>query len=144
MHTDTEAEEEEIEKPVYTDEQLEKLIGFFKKMTTLYDLKESDWTEDNCLVIRNFIIEPSEMVLTVYFDDDNLQCLLDFPDTPFIDLTYFIREANDIFKIETFHDKITFGTVNSSVEGSLLSVLENVYAPFFFNNTTWPDSILFS
>lgn len=35
-----------------------------------------------------------------------------------------------------------FGTVDTTVEGSLLAVLENVYAPVFFNATTWPDSIL--
>lgn len=111
-------------------------------MTTLYDLRDTDWTELNDVVIRNFIMEPREIVLTIYFNNDTLECLLDFPDTVFTDLTYFIREPNDVFKVETFHDKIKFGTVNSRVEGSILHALENVFAPYFMHNTQWPDSIL--
>lgn len=53
-----------------------------------------------------------------------------------------LQEADDIINVENFHETVMFGTVDTTVEGSLLSVLENVYAPIFFNATTWPDSIL--
>lgn len=143
-HEETEIEEEEETRPIYTDEELQKLINFIKRMTTLYDLQESDWNDLNYIVIRNFILEPTELVLTVYFNDDTLECLLDFPDVVFTDLTYFIRDPHEIFKVETFHDKITFGTVNSRVEGSILHLLEFVFTPFFTRNNKWPDSILYS
>lgn len=113
-----------------------------KKITTLYDLRETDWTDENYAVIREFFIDPKHPVLTVYFEEDTLRCLLDFPETPIVDLTYFYREPNEIFRVDTFHDRISFGTVDDSVEGSILKILESIYSPIFFNITTWPDSIL--
>lgn len=142
-HEVSEIEVEEVARPTYTDEELEKLIGFIKRMTTLYDLQESDWNELNYIVIRNFLMEPTETILTIYFNDDTLECFLDIPDVSFTDLTYFLREPNEIFKVETFHDKITFGTVNSRIEGSVLHLIECVFTPFFTKNSKWPDSKYF-
>lgn len=129
-------------RPEYDEEDLVQLTSFVKAMTTLYDLKESDWNETHDVVIQEFFLNPKQMVLTVYFDGDHLQCSAEFPDTPYVDLTYFLREPMEVFDVETFHDKITFGTVHDNVEGSILKVLENVYAQVFFNIKTWPDSIL--
>lgn len=53
-----------------------------------------------------------------------------------------LQDADTIVTIENFYDSVMFGTLDTTVEGSLLAVLENVYAPVFFNATTWPDSIL--
>lgn len=136
---------EEIEqetRPEYDEEDLLQLISFIKAMTTLYDLRESDWKENHDVVIREFFLNPKKMILTVYFDGNDLECLLDFPDTSYVDLTYFLRDPMEIFEVETFHDKITFGTVHDNVEGSILKVIENVYAQVFFHIKTWPDSIL--
>lgn len=137
-------EEEETGPPVpeLTDEEVDKLVKYIKKMTTLYDLEDTDWNESHFEIIKSFIFNTDQIVLTVYFYGDDLRCSLDFPTTPISDLTYFIRKPFDILTPENFHDNITFGTVNDSIEGSLLKVLENVYAPIFFNITSWPDSIL--
>lgn len=112
-------------------------------MTTLYDLQKNDWNYFNVAVIEEFLYNPRELILTVFFKKNELTCLLDFPSTPFIDLTYFIRPPMEIFRPDTFHDKILFGTINETIDGTILSVLENIYGPIFFSNTTWPDSILF-
>lgn len=134
---------EEVEKevrPEYSDEDLDKLVGFIKNMTTLYDLREEDWNEDNFEIIRDFILSPRQPLLTIYFDGDELCCLMDIPETPLVDMTYFLRENEDVFEVETFHDNIMFGTMHEDIEGSLLKVMENAYAPYFLHNETWPDS----
>lgn len=130
-------------RPEYDEGDLEKLVSFVKAMTTLYDLRETDWKEEHDLIIQEFFLNPKQIILAVYFNCDDLQCSAEFPDTPYVDLTYFLREPMEVFDVETFHDKITFGTVHDNVEGSILKVLENVYAQVFFNIKTWPDSILY-
>lgn len=112
-------------------------------MTTLYDLREEDWREENYDVIREFLLNPKHPLLIVFFDDDVLCCLLDIPETAFVDMTYFLRESPDyIFDVETFHDNITFGTIHEDIEGSLLRIILYIYAPYFLQIESWPDSIL--
>lgn len=110
-------------------------------MTTLYDLREDDWTEYNYEMIREYILDPKQPMLTIYFCGDNLMCSLDIPDTPFVDMTYFLRENTDFFEVETFHDNIIFGTIQEDIEGSLLQTMLHVYAPYFFQIESWPDSM---
>lgn len=131
-------------RPEYDEEDLVKLVSYVKDMTTLYDLRESDWNEEHDVVIREFFLNPQQMLLTIYFEGDDLMCASDFPETPYVDLTYFLREPMEVYDVDTFHDKVTFGTIHENVEGSILKVLENVYAQVFFNIKTWPDSILLS
>ncbi|XP_071050357.1 dynein axonemal heavy chain 2 isoform X2 [Onthophagus taurus] len=132
---------EEDVKPEYTEEDLEKLVRFVKDITTLYDLRDTDWNEANEDVIRQWFLNIKEPVLCIYFEADDLKCMYGYPDCPVLDLTYFLREPNEIFDVETFHDKITFATVDDNIEGTILKTLENVYAPVFFHVTTWPDSV---
>lgn len=126
---------------MYTEEDLNTLVKYIKNMTTLYDLREDDWTEENYETIREYLLNPSYPLLTIYFDADNLCCMLEIPDKPFLDMTYFLRETpGEIFEVETFHDNIMFGTMHEAIEGSLLKVIENVYAPYFMQIESWPDS----
>lgn len=138
------ADETEKEvKAYYSDEDLNKLVNFIKNMTTLYDVREEDWREENFDVIREFLLNPKHPLLIVFFDGDVLCCVLDIPETAFVDLTYFLRETPDyIFEVETFHDNITFGTIHEDIEGSLLRIMLYVYAPYFLQIESWPDSIL--
>lgn len=137
---------EETEKEVracYSEEDLNKLVQFIKNITTLYDLHEEDWKEENYEVIREFLLNPKHPLLIIFFDGDELLCMLDVPEISFTDMTYFLRESPDyIFEVETFHDNITFGTIHEDIEGSLLKVIQHVYAPYFLQVKSWPDSIL--
>lgn len=129
-------------KPSYLEDDLNKLVGFIKKMTTLYGLWEDDWNEECFTVIREFMMEPMHPIITIFFEDDKLTALLGIPTITVYDLTYFLREPDMIFTVDGFHDEVTFGTFVESVEGSLLKMLELVYAPVFFSVTNWPESIL--
>lgn len=121
--------------------QVEKVKGF----TTLYDLREDDWNEDVKKVIIEYFLNKSAAVLSIYFDDSTLAAALGFPAVPVKDMTYFLKDdSTDIITPENFCEVVTFGTTNDSIEGTMLSVLQNVYAPHFFNETSWPASILFN
>lgn len=37
--------------------------------------------------------------------------------------------------------RVQYGTVKASHIESLMRVMSNIYAPIFFENTSWPDSI---
>lgn len=129
-----------LEKPKYEPEELEKIIGFIMSMTTLYDLRGSDWTEDAKKGIEDWILEPKALILSIYFKGDRLKATSDIPLVPVYDLMYFLRPPDFIFKADTFHDDIVFGTFVDSVESNLIQMLELVYAPYFFAITTWPES----
>ncbi|XP_068632350.1 dynein axonemal heavy chain 2 [Battus philenor] len=128
-------------RPEYPPEELEKLVTFIKRMTTLYDLRDEDWNPQALQMIEEWLLEPRALMLCVYFKGEILKASFDIPLTPVYDLTYFIRQPDYVFKAETFHDDIVFGTFVYSVESNMIQILEAVYAPYFFAITTWPESV---
>ncbi|KAK4876213.1 hypothetical protein RN001_012635 [Aquatica leii] len=125
----------------YTPEVLDSLVSVIKCMTTLYDLRESDWTAAAEDKIKEFLIYLSIPIIIIYFEKDVLTVNTTFPSEPVLDLTFFIREPKQRFELENIHDLIMFGTVHENIEGTILSVLENVFSPVFIQVTTWPDSV---
>ncbi|XP_052739543.1 dynein axonemal heavy chain 2 [Bicyclus anynana] len=128
-------------KPVYDPKELHLLISYIKKITTLYDLRDEDWNQAAVQGIENWITEPKDLILCIYFEGDKLRAASDIPLSPVYDLTYFLRQPDFVFKAETFHDDIVFGTFVDSVESNMIQVLELMYAPYFFAINTWPDSV---
>jgi hypothetical protein len=120
--------------------QVEKVKSF----TTLFDLRDDDWSPDVQNVIKDYFLNKSAEVLSIYFDGITLKAELGFPTVPVKDMTYFLKDATDNVSPENFNEVITFGTTNDSIEGTMLSVVEHVYAPIFFIETSWPESILYS
>jgi dynein heavy chain len=114
-----------------------------KSFTTVFDLRDDDWTSDVQNVIKDYFLNRSAEVLSIYFDDITLKAALGFPTVPVKDMTYFLKDCTDTVSPENFNEIITFGTTNDSIEGTMLSVVEHVYAPVFFNETSWPESILY-
>ncbi|CAH0714647.1 unnamed protein product, partial [Brenthis ino] len=128
-------------KPVYEPKELEKLVSYVMKMTTLYDLRDEDWNQETKKAIEEWITEPRALILCVYFKGDRLKASCDIPLSPVYDMMYFLRQPDLVFKAETFHDDVVFGTFVDSVEANMIHVLELMYAPYFFAITTWPDSV---
>ncbi|KAF5292010.1 hypothetical protein FQA39_LY14127 [Lamprigera yunnana] len=121
-----ESEKEQLEAD-YTPEEMDKLVLVIKNMTTLYDLRESDWTSKVENVIKDFFTYLTIPMLTVYFSNDDLVASYQFPKDPVVDLTYFLREPKERFELETIHDCITFGTVHESIEGTILDKLTDLH-----------------
>ncbi|KAI5642765.1 dynein-1-beta heavy chain, flagellar inner arm I1 complex [Phthorimaea operculella] len=128
-------------KPKYEPEELEKIVGYIMKMTTLFDLREEDWNDKAKQAIEDWILEPRDLILSIYFRGSRLTATPDIPISPVYDLSYFIRTPDFVFKAETFHDDIIFGTFVDSIESNMIQMLEYIYAPYFFAIDTWPDSV---
>ncbi|XP_045494772.1 dynein axonemal heavy chain 2 [Colias croceus] len=128
-------------KPVYEPEELQNLVSYIMDITTLYDLRDEDWNDETKAGIEDWITEPRALILCIYFKGDKLKAASDIPLSPVYDLMYFIRQPDFVFKAETFHDDIVFGTFVDSVESNMIKILECVYAPYFFAIRTWPDSV---
>ncbi|XP_050668613.1 dynein axonemal heavy chain 2 [Leptidea sinapis] len=128
-------------KPVYPPEEMQKLVSYVVDMTTLYDLRDEDWNDEAKHAIEEWFTDPKALILCVYFKGERLKAASDIPLSPVYDLTYFIRQPDYVFKAETFHDDVVFGTFVDSVESNMIKILEFVYAPYFFAVTTWPDSV---
>ena len=92
--------------------------------------------------IREFFHDPSIPVLCIYHVDGYLTTEFSFPTVPVHELTYFVRQPNEILYPENFRERILFGSLNDRVESHILGVIQNVLAPIFYTIETWPDSIL--
>ncbi|XP_071580099.1 dynein axonemal heavy chain 2 [Temnothorax nylanderi] len=111
-------------------------------MTTLSGLTDNDWTWKCDMDIREFFHEPRIPVLCIYHMNGSLTTEFSFPTAPVHELTYFVRQPNEILHPENFRERILFGSMNDKVESHILGVIQNVFAPIFFAIETWPDSIL--
>ncbi|XP_025268325.1 dynein heavy chain 2, axonemal-like [Camponotus floridanus] len=135
-------EEEDMDEllPMYKTDELNELIRCVKDMTTLRGLTDSDWTWKCDMDIREFFHDPSIPVLCVYHVDDDLTTEFSFPMVPVHELTYFVRQPNEILYPGNFRERILFGSLNDKVESHILDVIQNVFAPIFFTIETWPDN----
>ncbi|XP_046595863.1 dynein-1-beta heavy chain, flagellar inner arm I1 complex isoform X1 [Neodiprion lecontei] len=129
----------EPEKPVFTDQELQQLEQYTKDFTVLPALNASDWNENCCKVIREFFQDPTNIILTIFYDVDVLKALLDFPFNAIEGLTYFLRSPWQIYTPENFHSTIKFGSISGSIENCVLKILENAYALGIFNSKDWPS-----
>ncbi|RLU26151.1 hypothetical protein DMN91_002317, partial [Ooceraea biroi] len=118
-------------------------IQCVKDMTTLSGLTDSDWTRRCDIFISEFFHDPSIPVLSIYRVNGSLTIEFSFPTVPVHELTYFVRQPNEILYPEDFRERILFGSMNDKVESHILGVMQNVLAPIFFTIETWPDRALY-
>ncbi|KAL0267127.1 UNVERIFIED_CONTAM: hypothetical protein PYX00_009482 [Menopon gallinae] len=144
---DEEEEEDELEEAeTEPDEtllldELAQLVMKVKKFTTLFDMRDSDWKPEVEKTIRDFFMDPEIKMLVIYYDELKLCAAFEFPEVPVYDIMYFAKQSDKEINASNFHNEIMFGNFNNSVEGSILNILGNIYAPIFFNITSWPDSV---
>lgn len=124
--------EEKIPVPEYTEEDLNKLVNAVQHMTMLYAIDQNDWNSTCTDVIRQWLLNVNELMLSIFYDDDILTASLGIPTNPVYDITYFLRLPNHIFTVDEFHDYVTFGTIHEDIDGTLLAILEKMYSPIFF------------
>lgn len=111
-------------------------------MTTLLGLNDdTEWSPKTLKNVEDFLINPTEPILTIYFVGDTLTSELNFPSTPVHGLTYFVRQDKEIFHPHSFHKRVIFGTSNDHIEATILKLM-TALAPSYFAITTMPDSIL--
>lgn len=104
------------------------------------------WTPEHEGNISSFAEPTSQARLLVIYVDAQMGLLVDnaIPTQPVEELTYFIRRADsDPITARNVANTVQFGTVRGGHIESLLRLMHSIYAPLFFDNTSWPDSILF-
>lgn len=78
---------------------------------------------------------PEEELLVIYFNELSLCAAFEFPEVPVHDIMYFFKEAEQEINPENFHEEVTFGSLNNTVEGenSLnFYILFNKLVPKYF------------
>jgi hypothetical protein len=100
------------------------------------------WTDTHCAEINSFLSNQNEQLLLVYIDKQRGLTLCNtLPTYPVEQLTYFLRGEPTRVTKDNFLKVIQFGTVQGTYVSSLLRSMHDLYAPTFFENQAWPDSI---
>ena len=113
-----------------------------KDRVILTNLTPEMWEEKHSVYIESFLTN-SHCLLVAYVDPINGLTLDHKIPTVMVDeLSYFVRKA-DVLDItdENFLNVVQYGTVSGQHIESLLRLMTGIYAPLFFENTSWPDSI---
>lgn len=114
-----------------------------KERVTLSSLKSDMWTTEHDATILRFLKDSTLRLLVVYVDKLlGLQVALSVPPHPAEEMTYMIRFEDAVLNPDNIEQKLQFGTIRANHIESLLRTMTNVYAPLFFGNRSWPDSIL--
>lgn len=114
-----------------------------KKRVVLGGLTADMWTDRHTSIINRFIGNPNQQILLLYMDQQNgLTLCSSLPTFPVSEIAYFARDENAEITEENFPRVVQFGTVHGNYVNGLLRVMHDLYAPTFFENQTWPDSIL--
>ncbi|XP_037663928.1 dynein heavy chain 2, axonemal isoform X4 [Choloepus didactylus] len=138
--------ESRFEEPEVQKEQFEEPQGdvkpFFLSRAMLTGLADAMWTEEHDAVLEHFVQDPSEAILTIFVDPCcGLKLDLGMPIQTQNQIVYFIRQAPVPITPENFEATVQFGTVRGAYIPALLRLLNGVFAPQIFTNTTWPESI---
>uniref|UniRef100_A0A0L8GEJ5 Uncharacterized protein n=1 Tax=Octopus bimaculoides TaxID=37653 RepID=A0A0L8GEJ5_OCTBM len=141
-----EAKHEINVETVPLEEPAPSVFEMIKKRVTLHDITPDMWNEVDQDMIWQFIEDPSVHVLIIYKDPLNGIIIEHCIRTAFNakQLCYFIKtpRTKEVTS-ENFLNVIQYGSVKGpSFLESLLRMLSGVFAPLFFENTTWPDIIL--
>ena len=118
-------------------------MPLIKERVTLSGLKSDMWTVEHDTTIIKFLKDCTHRLLIVYIDKLlGLQVALSIPPYAVEEMTYMIRSENAVITPDNLERKLHFGTIKANHIESLLRTMTNVYAPLFFGNQSWPDSIL--
>lgn len=105
-------------------------------------LTANNWNDECDEIIRQWFFDPKHLMVTIYFTPSKqLTVNLKYPTEPVFDFIYIIRDSNHQFSLDDFHDSVIFGRVDSDVDGSLLLLIEKVFAPFFSTKPIGMNSI---
>lgn len=116
-----------------------------KSRVVLSGLTPVMWTERHSATINRFINDTLQQILLLYIDKQSgLTLCTSLPTFPVEEVAYFAREENADINEENFVRVVQFGTVQGNYVNGLLRAMHDLYAPTFFENKIWPDSILHS
>ncbi len=114
-----------------------------KSRVVLSGLNPEMWTSNHEALIDMFISNTSQLLLLVYVDEQSgLVVCNTLPAFQLEEVAYFVRNENAEITHGNFIHIVQFGTMHGSNVDGMLRAMHNLYAPTFFENDSWPDSIL--
>ena len=119
-------------------------MDLLKRCTALRGLEEGMWCKEHHSQARDFLQDCSQPVLLIYIDPQSRELAVSSSLPPFqLDqIAFFVKEKNVLVTSQNFHQVVQMGTVRGNLVDTLLHVMLGLYAPAFFENKTWPNSIL--
>ena len=113
-----------------------------KSRIVLDGLTDDMWKAKHNTLLTKFVVDPLEQLLVVYIDEQRgLTVCNSLPPHNVQQLAYFVREENATVTADNFQQVVQFGVIHGSYVDGLLRSMHGLYAPTFFEDTTWPDSI---
>ncbi|KAL5251273.1 hypothetical protein ACHWQZ_G016836 [Mnemiopsis leidyi] len=113
-----------------------------KPRTCLPGLTQDMWQETHYSAIYRFFCDENCRILVSYIDKNmGLVCDNNVPTSQPEQVSYFIKLEPVKLSKSNFHSSVTYGTCNSDYMHALLGTMHSIYAPVFFKNTTWPESV---
>ena len=114
-----------------------------KERVCFNELTEESWTATHEEALDAFIHNEDNTLLVAYMDVVNgLTLETRIPVVQCEELVYFIKASQGPEPTpENFLDTVQYGNISTGHIQSLLRMMNGVYAPIFFDNQTWPDSI---
>ena len=106
------------------------------------------WSPAHDQKIDEFLLKPEKKTLIFYMDDEHsdqtkLIVQNEIPSIPTELFNYFTKAhySQAISSKELFHKQVQFGAFSGKHLTSLLRLTSGLYAPLFFGNDSWPDTI---
>ena len=102
------------------------------------------WTDEHTTIINKFLTHPLQQILLLYIDLQNNRLVIceTIPTFEVEEIAYFFRDESVNVTPDNFVKVIQFGTIHGSYVDGLLRMMHDLYAPTFFENQSWPVSIL--
>lgn len=116
------------------------LVIAVKRTVILKGLVKIDWNHECDEVIKSWLLVTDQELLSFFYTDGLLTASMSFPAAQVNDIFYFLREPNQIFTVDNFHDDVTFVRIDKDVDGHMLLMMEQIYGPTFFHKSDWTDT----
>lgn len=110
-------------------------------MTILQGIEDNHWNTECDALLKQWIMDINSILIFIFFDKEKLIVSFTFPMMPVYDIVYFLRDPQHIFTLDNFHDEVTFGHIQDDVDGTLLTLIEKIYAPVFFGKNDWSENV---
>ncbi|CAF0814718.1 unnamed protein product [Didymodactylos carnosus] len=135
--------ENEFEDAPYVKSEVESIFDYIHKLVVLPGLEPSMWTDEIHRIIREYLSDPELRLLCFYIDRvTGLTAEYRVPTNPFSHLLYFMKnQSMRIVEKEQFVRDVQFGNFGGKHFSSLLRLMSGLYAPLFFGNKMWPETI---
>ena len=118
-------------------------VPIVKENVRLCDLTDKMWTTVHQRQIMEYLVDTSVQLMLIYIDTRNgLTLAKAVPAFQLEEVAYFIKPLNMEISEANFYSVLQMGTVKGNFGDSLLRAMHDLFAPTFFESSSWPDSIL--